>query len=167
MSWQLAEAAPDRGSLFVDYIGLFVPLGVIAGAVVAGVFALLGDRKLHDRLESLVNARNAWPEDVDGRDSVDRAIQRYAAILDRRAERRRPAASPRRVLSVLLICLAGLVAGTYGANQLLTQLPGKAIAQAGAILMGIVLIPTALTCVLMLTELFYLARYWISRARLP
>ncbi|MGW0050679.1 hypothetical protein [Nocardia cyriacigeorgica] len=60
MSWQLAEAAPDRGSLFVDYIGLFVPLGVIAGAVVAGVFALLGDRKLHDRLESLVNARNAW-----------------------------------------------------------------------------------------------------------
>ncbi|MGV9742846.1 hypothetical protein [Nocardia farcinica] len=74
-SWLLAEAAQDRGSVFVDYIGLFVPLGVVLGAVIGAFANWSTDRKTpHDRIDVLIKAHKDWPQDLPGRDTIEREL---------------------------------------------------------------------------------------------
>ncbi|MFI9403373.1 hypothetical protein [Nocardia sp. NPDC052316] len=80
----MTSAAEDivRGSLFVDYIGLFVPAGVVTGALIAAFVAWWNERRSPlDQLKSLIEIRKDWPAYLQGVEAVDYEIGRQLAKL--------------------------------------------------------------------------------------
>ncbi|WP_147128927.1 hypothetical protein [Nocardia ninae] len=80
----MTMAAEDiaRGSQFVDYIGLFVPAGVVTGALIAALVAWWNERRSPlDELESLIEIRKSWPASLSGVEAVDYEIGRQLAKL--------------------------------------------------------------------------------------
>ncbi|MFF3226088.1 hypothetical protein ACFYV7_25050 [Nocardia suismassiliense] len=80
----MTMAAEDivRGSLFVDYIGLFVPAGVVTGALIAALVAWWNERRSPlDQLKSLIDIRKDWPPYLKGVEAVDYEIGRQLAKL--------------------------------------------------------------------------------------
>lgn len=69
-------ADPNRGAVFVDYIGLFAPLGVIVAAAMAAAVSLWNERRRpYGDLESLISIAKDWPDAVAGRGDIEAAIE--------------------------------------------------------------------------------------------
>ncbi|MRH90686.1 hypothetical protein GFY24_25140 [Nocardia sp. SYP-A9097] len=80
MDAQILAADPGRGTVFVDYIGLFVPLGVVVAAVIAAGVALWNERKAPYRdLQALIAIAKDWPDQAEGLADIEAAIQAQLA----------------------------------------------------------------------------------------
>lgn len=72
----------ERGTVFVDYIGLFVPAGVVTGALIAAAIAWWNERKSPlDHLKTLIEIRKDWPPDLTGVEAIDYEVGRQVAKL--------------------------------------------------------------------------------------
>lgn len=72
----------ERGTLFVDYIGLFAPAGVVTGALIAAAIAWWNERKSPlDHLKTLIEIRKNWPPDLRGVEAIDYEVGRQVAKL--------------------------------------------------------------------------------------
>ncbi|MGW4844321.1 hypothetical protein [Nocardia brasiliensis] len=78
----ISMESAERGTAFVDYIGLFVPAGVVTGALIAAAIAWWNERRSPlDHLKTLIEIRKDWPHGVLGVEAIDYEIGRQAAKL--------------------------------------------------------------------------------------
>ncbi|MBF6302250.1 hypothetical protein IU459_32625 [Nocardia amamiensis] len=74
LHWIAASDLP-RGSALVDWLPVLAPVGVIAAAFIAAVVARWNVRKPpHEHLETLVQLYRDWPEELEGKETIERQI---------------------------------------------------------------------------------------------
>ncbi|MEU4312857.1 hypothetical protein [Nocardia sp. NPDC024068] len=74
--WLAAEAdTVPSGSAWKDVLTVGAPLAVVLAAWIVGRYASgLARATPYERLDGLVKVRAAWPEGLEGRDSLDRSV---------------------------------------------------------------------------------------------
>ncbi|MBY8863971.1 hypothetical protein K7711_46430 [Nocardia sp. CA2R105] len=71
----IAAADQPRGAALVDWLPVLAPLGVIAAAIIAATVARWNDHKApHEQLETLVKIYRDWPQELEGKDTIERQI---------------------------------------------------------------------------------------------
>ncbi|MGV9336532.1 hypothetical protein [Nocardia sp. NPDC003726] len=74
LRWIAASDLP-RGSALVDWLPVLAPVGVIVAAFIAAVVARWNVRKPpHEHLETLIQLYRDWPEELEGKETIERQI---------------------------------------------------------------------------------------------